>query len=455
MITMYQSTIKIALQIVLLISLTSCYTGTRTVNSSFDDKEALYDLDSLVQTDISKKNKGLLILSFSGGGTRAAALSYGVLKQLRDTEYQDEAGSTHRFLDDVDIISSVSGGSFTAAYYGLFGDQIFDEFETIFLRKNVQSDLIGRVLNPFNWFGLISNYFDRTSLAVDYYDKNIFKEKTFADLYQRQGPEILINATDLSAGARINFNQIMFTALCSDILKLKIAYAVAASSAVPVLFSPVSLKNFDDCTIKHPGWFVEFEQKKNKTNREIELLNSVQKYFDKNDTQYLHLVDGGISDNLGLRSIYEAMTLRGGIKNTLRMAKIEKPEYLAIVVVNAEILPLRPMSKSEKSPSTSQVMNAVTSIQIQRYNAESITLIDQSLKQWADDLSDGDYKPRTYLIQLGYKHVVDEKVRKIFQNAPTSFALKKEEVDKFISAGQTLLENSPEYLNLVEFIRQR
>ena len=452
---MFQAVIKLAIQVVLLISLASCYTGARTVNSSFDDKEALYGLDSMVRTDINKKNKGLLILSFSGGGTRAAALSYGVLKQLRDTEYQDEAGATNRLLDDVDIISSVSGGSFTAAYYGLFGDQIFNEFETIFLRKNVQSDLIGRVLNPFNWFGLISNSFDRTSLAVDYYDKNIFKEKTFADLYQRQGPEILINATDLSAGARINFNQNVFTALCSDILKLKIAYAVAASSAVPVLFPPVPLRNFDDCKIDLPPWFKEFVQKENKTNREIELLNTVQKYFDKNDTQYLHLVDGGISDNLGLRSIFEAVTLRGGIKNTLRLAKIEKPEYLAIVVVNAEKLPLRPMSKSEKSPSTSQVMNAVTSIQIQRYNAESITLIDQSLKQWADDLSDGDYNPRTYLIQLDYKHVVDEKKRKIFQNAPTSFTLEKDEVDNFINVGQTLLKNSPEYQNMVKFIRHR
>ena len=452
---MFQTAIKLIIQIVLLISLTSCYSGNRIVNSPFEDKNTLYDLDKNGLQLKEKKGNGLLILSFSGGGTRAAALSYGVLKQLRDTEYQAGSGATRRLLDDVDIISSVSGGSFTAAYYGLFGEQTFSEFESIFLKKNVQSDLIKSFFNPLNWFSLISDQFDRTSLAVNYYDNNIFKKKTFADLYQQPGPEILINATDISAGSRINFNQNMFTALCSDISKLRIAHAVAASSAVPVLFPPVTLENFDDCEENYPHWMKQFERKENKTKREIELLTTVKKYQDKKNTQYLHLVDGGISDNLGVRSIYDAVTLRGGIKNTLRLADIEKPDYLAIVIVNAEKLPSRPMSKSSKLPPSSQIMSAVTSIQIQRYNAESISLIDQSLKQWAQELGDGAYKPRTYLIQLDYQHVVDEKERIIFQDAPTSFTLKKDEVDKFINVGQTLLKNSSEYQKMVEFIQYR
>ena len=56
----------------------------------------------------------VLLLAFSGGGTRAAALAYAVLQELRDTEIT-RAGERVRLLDEVDIISSVSGGSFTAA----------------------------------------------------------------------------------------------------------------------------------------------------------------------------------------------------------------------------------------------------------------------------------------------------------------------------------------------------
>src|SRR4051812_33188153 len=73
----------------------------------------------------------LLMLGFSGGGTRAASLSYGILEELARTAVGD-APAQHRLLDDVGIISSVSGGSFTAAYYGLYGDRIFSEFEPRF-----------------------------------------------------------------------------------------------------------------------------------------------------------------------------------------------------------------------------------------------------------------------------------------------------------------------------------
>lgn len=64
-------------------------------------------------------NQLLLLLSFSGGGTRAAAFSYGVLETLRDTSIKVN-GHEKRLLDEVDWISAVSGGSFTAAYYGLY-----------------------------------------------------------------------------------------------------------------------------------------------------------------------------------------------------------------------------------------------------------------------------------------------------------------------------------------------
>ena len=56
-----------------------------------------------------------LILAFSGGGSRAAALAYGVLEELRDTRIMIE-GRERPVIDEIDAISSVSGGSFTAAY---------------------------------------------------------------------------------------------------------------------------------------------------------------------------------------------------------------------------------------------------------------------------------------------------------------------------------------------------
>ena len=81
-------------------------------------------------------NRTTIVLAFSGGGTRAAALSYGVLKGLRDVPLPGQAG--RRLLDEVDAISAVSGGSFTAAYYALKGDQIFQDYEKKFLKADIE-----------------------------------------------------------------------------------------------------------------------------------------------------------------------------------------------------------------------------------------------------------------------------------------------------------------------------
>ena len=79
-----------------------------------------------------------LTLAFSGGGTRAAALAYGVLEELRDTTVMID-GEPRRLLDEIDYISSVSGGSFTSAYYGLNGEGIFEDFKDKFLTRDIRA----------------------------------------------------------------------------------------------------------------------------------------------------------------------------------------------------------------------------------------------------------------------------------------------------------------------------
>src|SRR6266576_575548 len=144
----------------------------------------------------------LLMLAFSGGGTRAAALDYGVLEELARTGVGPPS-EQHRLLDEVDLISSVSGGSFTAAYYALWGDRIFSDFESKFLKKDVQSDLLLRLLAPWNQIRLTSPKFSRSDLVAEYYDHLLFKGATFADLMTRSNhPFLSINATDVASGAR-------------------------------------------------------------------------------------------------------------------------------------------------------------------------------------------------------------------------------------------------------------
>jgi NTE family protein len=87
----------------------------------------------------------LFYLTFSGGGTRAAAFAYGVLEELKEIMVMID-GKERRLLDEVDVISAVSGGSFTAGYYGLFGEGLFQDFEQKFLKKDIQGALAARIL---------------------------------------------------------------------------------------------------------------------------------------------------------------------------------------------------------------------------------------------------------------------------------------------------------------------
>ena len=88
------------------------------------DSGAGYSLAAFASKQNRQAGELALLLAFSGGGTRAAALSYGVLQELRDTRVRID-GRDMRLLDAVSLVSSVSGGSFTSAYYGLYGDRAY------------------------------------------------------------------------------------------------------------------------------------------------------------------------------------------------------------------------------------------------------------------------------------------------------------------------------------------
>src|ERR1700693_2053014 len=122
------------------------------------------------QAQVGNKDN-LVVLAFSGGGTRAGAFSYGVLEFLRRTELVGPKGNRGRLLDEVDVITGVSGGSFTALAYGLYGEKLFADYEQRFLKRNIQGEIISRTFSPSNWGSLSSTGWGRSELAAQLYDE--------------------------------------------------------------------------------------------------------------------------------------------------------------------------------------------------------------------------------------------------------------------------------------------
>lgn len=167
-----------------------------------DHHGPVYALSEFVKNPNRRSDELMLAVAFSGDGTRAAALSYGVLQELRDTQVKMN-GQSKSLLDTIDVISSVSGGSFTSPCYGLYGNRIFVDYEERFLRSDVEGAPLRGLLDPARWFSSDS----RTEMAVTYYKQAFFGDATFGDLIKRDGPLILINRSDLSSGGRFSFVQ--------------------------------------------------------------------------------------------------------------------------------------------------------------------------------------------------------------------------------------------------------
>ncbi|MBX2838927.1 MAG: patatin-like phospholipase family protein [Gammaproteobacteria bacterium] len=395
---------------------------------------------------MSQTDNGVM-LAFSGGGTRAAALSYGVLQQLRDTLIGSE-DEKRRLLDDVGVISSVSGGSFTAAYYGLHGDKIFDDYETTFLKKDVTGSLVSSLLNPLNWFTSI----DRTEYAIQYYETEVFKNATFADMLRPGAPMVLINATDLTGGVRFSFMQEYFDLLCSDLSSFPLSRAVTASSAVPLLFKPVVVENHEGCSEGKPDWLVSAKERAAEDPELALTVKGMESYFDKVNHKYAHFVDGGISDNLGLRSIFDMTRLAGGTKEMLDFFNIDLARRFVIILVDASTQPANGMGTRRDAPSIASTINAMTDIQLHRYNTATVAEMNQSLRAWGQQLSTSSEPVEPYFIRLSFEDIADKKTREYVNEIPTSLSLSEEQVDTVVQVGRDLLRTNEEFQRLLSDI---
>ncbi len=391
-----------------------------------------------------------LFLAFSGGGTRAASFAYGVLEGLRDTQVVID-GKPMRLLDEVDTLSGVSGGSFPAAYYGLFGDRIFDDFEERFLRKNVQGTLIRQVLNPVNLVLLMTPYLNRSDLASRHYHKNVFDEATFADLAAVRGPRVHINATDLPSGNTVRFNQDGFDVICSDLDPFPIAYAVAASSAVPFLLSPITLRNYaGTCGLEVPEWFEKALGSRETNPRGWSAATRTQQFMDSDKKRYIHLVDGGISDNLGVRMPLDRIAAIGGFEKARQLAGLETPDHLVMIVVNAETEPDPAIDLKAAAPSLAASLNLVSGSQIRRYNFESLLLVKAAVEEMEESLARSGHHVRGHFVEVSFDLAPTKEERRYMKRIPTSFALGHKDVDRLIAAGREILLDSPAYRELVE-----
>ena len=391
-----------------------------------------------------QSNDILFVLAISGGGTRAAALGYGVLEELRRTEVTIH-GQKRRLIDEIDVISAVSGGSLPATYYGLRGDKIFDDFESKVLYRNLEHDLIMRILTPSNWFRLGSGTFGRSDLFAEIYDDNVFDHATFADLKKAGGPFVVINGTDISTGARFSFTQEYFDAICGDLAKVTLGRAVATTTALPPLLTPVTFENRGGtCGRKPPAWVASAEAAATgETPGRAMLRARAFQSYENPKRPYIHIFDGGLSENLGLTEVLMAFELAG--INANDVPAIRDAKKVVVIVVNAVRFPESGWDESPEPPGKGDLQGQMWSIPVDRISLDSVEKTLEKMKQWEAAVPGR----HAYLANVTFDNLADKQERDYFYHVKTRLTLPKEQVDKLREVGARLLRDTPGYQRLL------
>ncbi|QWD86076.1 patatin-like phospholipase family protein [Polynucleobacter asymbioticus] len=394
----------------------------------------------------------VVVLTFSGGGTRAAAFSYGVLEGLRDSKI-GKGAFNRTLLDEVDLVSGVSGGSILASYFVAFGSETFKSFKDQFLYADFETNLVKSSLRPDRLFGMMSPWYGRGDVLVEQLN-NLFQDKTFSNLPDR--PRLLVSATDLATSRPFPFTEEQFSLICSDLRSVPLAYAVGSSSSVPVVFSPIVLQNYSNtsaCIHKSPITL----NTKYKHNYHMDgLYEDKSSYLNSPDRRYIHLVDGAVSDNLGLLSLLE-QSKSESIASLVDSAPKNSVHNLVFIVVNSEIPPLRAIDQSGVVPNVGQVINAIRTTKNSQASADLSRVLKTSIGSWEKQLRarNDSRSPfandiQIHLVMVNLLDTPDLALRDKLVNVSTTLQLPKDVVDDLIGAGRLTLYSQSSYANLMK-----
>jgi NTE family protein len=406
-------------------------------------------------------------LVLSGGGTRAAAMSYGVMRELAGTKLPGVGASSRTMLDEVDVISSVSGGSFAGAYFAVNGWQAMPRFEREFLKWDAEGELKKRFIRNIFTGRIASRRFSRIDLAAELWSERLFDRRTFGDLVRaRRRPFLIINASDMSAAEPFSFTSEQFAPMCGDLGRIEIGRAVAASSAFPGLLTPLTLENHaarcvfaaDSIVLdmpRDPGFEIG--------TFDTERYHSARHFLSYDDTsrKYIHLLDGGLADNIGLRPMIRSLTSTAADFSLQLLIGSGRIRHVVFIVVNAKTQHDPEIERSPSPPGLVKVFQAVTGKPMGNYSRESIYRLHAAAHEMNEARSKSAHSgtpvlgvfPTVTAVEVSFDAIADSLTRHKYLNLPTSFRLPTATVDSLIAVGGCLLRESPKWIDFVRELK--
>ncbi len=403
-------------------------------------------------------------LSFSGGGTRASAFAFGVLQELAKTEDTSRNGARAPLIDRVSLVSGVSGGSVTAAYFALYGRDTLSDFRKRFLVQDVEASLSTSV-NVTNLMLMAKGGVNDRSGLPTWLDKNLFRGATYAEVLKPGHPQLWINASDIYNRTTFIYNTVNFGALCSDLRRYPLSEAVAASAAVPFIFAPIVIENYaDSCQFNAPDWVNSADRPGAPAILRASAA-AIQRYREKTDVKFVKLLDGGMTDNLGLSGFVLELAAATKPYEPLTPRQAVNLKRFLFVVVDAGRPPGGNLAKSAESPEIMDLIEAVSDTAVDANVRAAYDAFVTEMEKWRDRLIEyrcGLTPPEVVALRgtaegwdchalslqvakVSFEAMREPGVKARLDRIPTRFKLPKDDVDLLIASAGSLLRQNPNY----------
>ena len=425
------------------------------INTAVSDVNAAA---SVGRSDPAYADDLLVGLSFSGGGTRAAAYSFGVLTEIDRTRVRSGPG-TVPLLDHLDFISGVSGGSVTAAYYGLKKRAAFADFRENFLLRDAEES-IDTGLNPLSISRALAGGINDSTQFPRWLDDNLFHGATLGEFRETRRPRIWINASDIYNRTPFVFGATAFRAICSDLDSYPISNAVAASAAVPVVFAPVVIKTFpQECNSKLPEWVEHARRNRNAPPMLKAFADGLARYHN-GEIPYIKLLDGGLVDNFGISGLTIARLSSQTPYGPLTPRQAVALRRLLFLVVDAGRGPGGDWVKTVEGPRGADLVMAAADTAVDAGVRAGFTALEgtnaewqAALVRWRCGLSAAQRREfgapanwncrdlKFFIGRVNFDQLEPERAQKL-NTVPTRFKLPAEDVDLLIEAGADSLRSN-------------
>jgi len=204
----------------------------------------------------------------------------------------------------------------------------------------------------------------------------------------------------------------------------------------------------------------EWAETPDELSRRAVLARTADRYLDPERTKYVHLLDGGISDNLALRAVANGSIALDETTDTFRRVAL-KARRVLVLSVDGQSASDPSLSKQRVVTGLSQIFGAVSGTQIDAYNFETLILTASELRQLVENLRkvrcaqarliEGHdcADVRGALVHISLASIPDPQERQRLQSIPTGLTIPDEDIDLLVSSGEQLVQQNDTIRRLI------